>query len=117
MIKRCKAFILPLFEYASPLLIGLSKGLFAKLESTNAFAPRTLLNHSKSTAYEEILKIAHIKNLEHRRIEQALTPNYVQGMFILRSNGYSIRGHHKVVIPRPTSSYMQHSFKYQASKQ
>ena len=117
MIKRYKAFILPLFEYASPLLIGLSKGLFAKLESTNAFAPRILLNHSESTAYEEILKIAHIKNLEHRRIEQALTPNYVQGMFILRSNGYSIRGHHKVVIPRPTSSYMQHSFKYQASKQ
>ena len=38
-------------------------------------------------------------------------------MFILCSNGYSLRGHHKVVIPRPTSSYMQHSFKYQASKQ
>ena len=31
MIKLYKAFILPHFEYASPLFIGLSKGLFAKL--------------------------------------------------------------------------------------
>ncbi|RMX50657.1 hypothetical protein pdam_00017165 [Pocillopora damicornis] len=118
MIKLYKAFILPHFEYASPLFIGLSKGLSAKLESTNAFALRTLLNYSKSTAYED---------LEHRRIEQALilvyksihnqTPNYIQEMFSLRSNGYSLRGHLKVVLPRPTSSYMQHSFTYQASKQ
>ena len=38
-------------------------------------------------------------------------------MFLLRSNGYSLRGHLKVVLPRPTSSYMQHSFTYQAGKQ
>ena len=72
MIKLYKAFILPHFEYASSLFIGLSMGLSAKLESTNAFALRTLLNYSRSTAYEELLKIAHIKSLEHRRIEQAL---------------------------------------------
>ena len=72
MIKLYKAFVLPHFEYASPLFVGLSKGLSAKLESTNAFALRTLLNHSKLTAYEESLKIAHIKSSEHRRIEQAL---------------------------------------------
>ena len=50
MIKLYKAFILPHFEYASPLFIGLSMGLSAKLESTNAFALRTLLNYSRSTA-------------------------------------------------------------------
>ena len=44
----------------------------AKLESTNAFALRTPLNHSISIAYKELLKIVHVKNLEHRRIEQAL---------------------------------------------
>ena len=69
VIKLYKAFILPHFEYALPLFIGLSKGLSAKLESTNAFALRTLLNYSKSTAYEELLKTVHIKSLEHRRIE------------------------------------------------
>ena len=35
------------------------------------------LNHSKSIAYEELLKIAHIKNLEPRRIEQALVLVYL----------------------------------------
>ena len=45
------------------------------------------------------------------------SPNYIQEMFSLQSNGYSLRGHLKVVLPRPTSSYMQHSFTYQASKQ
>ena len=124
MIKLYKAFILPHFEYASPLFIGLSKGLSTKLESTNAFALRTLLNYSKSTAYKDLLKTVHIKSLEHRRIEQALilvynsiynqAPNYIR---VLRSNGYSLRGHLKVVLPRPTSSYMQHSFTYQAGKQ
>ena len=100
----------------------------AKFESTNAFALRTLLiNHSKPTAYEELLKIANIKSLEHRRIEQALilvyksihnqTPIYIREMFILRSNGYSLRGNLKVVLLRPTSSHMQHSFMYQAGKQ
>ena len=64
MIKLYKAFILPHFEYASPLFIGLTKGLAAKRESTNAFALRTLLNHSKSTAYEELLKMAYNKKLE-----------------------------------------------------
>ena len=74
-----------------------------------------------------ISRRTYIKSLEHRRIEQALilvyesihnqTPNYIQEMFSLRSNGYSLRGHLKVVLPRPTSSYMQHSFTYQASKQ
>ena len=44
----------------------------AKLESTKAFALRTLANHTKLTAYEELQKITHIKSLEHRRIEQAL---------------------------------------------
>ena len=127
MIKLYKAFILPHFEYASPLFIGLSKGLSAKLESTNAFALRILLNHSKSTTYEELLKIARIKSLEHRRIEQALilvyksiygqAPNYIREMFTLRRNRYSLRGHLKVVLPRPTTYYMQHSFMYQAGKQ
>ena len=127
MIKLYKAFILPHFEYASPLFIGLSMGLSAKLESTNAFALRTLFNYSRSTAYEELLKIADIKSLEHRHIEQALillyksiysqAPNYIQELFFLRGGGYNLWGHLKVVLPRPTSFFLQHSFTYQVGKQ
>ena len=51
----------------------------------------------------------------HFMTQRLLKPNYIQGMFTLHRNGYSLRGHHKVVIPR--SSYMLHSFKYQACKQ
>ena len=71
--------------------------------------------------------MAHINSLEHRRIVQALilvyksiydhTQVYIRGMFTLRNNGYRLRGHLKIVLPRPTSSYMQHSFIYQAGKQ
>ena len=81
MIRLYKAFILPHFEYASALFFGLSKGLSAKLESTNAFALRTLLNHSRLTAYEELLKMAHINSLEHRRIEQALMLVYIKSIY------------------------------------
>ena len=73
------------------------------------------------------LKALQSLSLEHRRIEQALilvynsiynqAPYYIREMFLLRSNGYSLRGHLKVVLPRPTSSYTQHSFTYQAGKQ
>ena len=127
MIRLYKAFTLPHFEYASPLFLGLSKGLPAKFESTNAFALRTLLNPSRLTAYEELLKMVHINSLEHRRIEQALilvyrsiydqAPVYIRQMFTLRNNGYSLRDHLKIVLPRPTSTYMQHSSMYQAGKQ
>ena len=71
--------------------------------------------------------MADINNLEHRRIEQALilvykniydqAPVYIREMFTLRNNGYSLRGDLKIVLPRPISSYMQHSFLYQAGKQ
>ena len=92
MIKLCKAFILPLFEYASPLFIGLSK---ARVE-------RRRIEHGLILVCKSIYGPA---------------PNYIQETFILRSNGYSLRYHLKVVISRPTSSYMQHFFMYKASKQ
>ena len=66
-------------------------------------------------------------SLEHRRIEQALilvyksiysqAPNYIQELFFLRGGGYNLRGHLKVVLPRPTSFFLQHSFTYQVGKQ
>ena len=80
MIKLCKEFILPHFEYASSLFIGLSKGLLLGLFLTT-------LNRLLMESYLRL----PIKSLEHRRIEQALilvynsiynqAPNYIREMF------------------------------------
>ena len=73
MLKLCMAFILSHFEYAALLFLGLNKGPSEKLESTNAFALRTLrLPTCKTTSYHKLLKFANLKKLEHRRIEQSL---------------------------------------------
>ena len=47
MVNIYKAFILPHFEYCAPVLVGLSSGLSNKLELTNQYAIRSLINMSK----------------------------------------------------------------------
>ena len=61
MIDIYKAFILPHLEYCAPVLVVnlLSSGLCNKLELTNQFAIRTLMNLPKSTPYGEPLKIVN----------------------------------------------------------
>ena len=96
MLRVYKAFILPHLEYSSQKLIGIGKGQSLKLEHTNAYALRTLLNRPKETSYDELLRLASIKSLEHRRFEQALilvhkslhgkAPNYISDMFTLCAN-------------------------------
>ena len=49
MINVYKAFILPHLEYCAPFLVGLSTGFSNKMELTNQFAIRTLLNQPKTT--------------------------------------------------------------------
>ncbi|KAL9959889.1 hypothetical protein ACROYT_G033261 [Oculina patagonica] len=57
MINIYKAFILPHLEYCAPVLVGLSSGLSNKLEFTNQFAIRTLMNLPKTTPYSDLLKM------------------------------------------------------------
>ena len=49
-INIYKAFILPHLQYCAPVLVELSSGLSNKLELTNQYAIRTLLNMAKSTS-------------------------------------------------------------------
>ena len=49
------------FEYASPLLLGLSKGLSTKLELSNALALRTLFNYFKSIPYDKQIKAEYMR--------------------------------------------------------
>lgn len=65
MIKLYKVFIFFYFEYVLLLFIGLSKGLFVKLELINVFVLRIFFNYFKLIVYEELLKIVNIKSLEY----------------------------------------------------
>ena len=67
MVNIYKAFILQHLEYCAPVLVGLSSGLSNKLELTNQYAIRTLLNMAKSTSYGDLLNYVGLKTLEHRR--------------------------------------------------
>ena len=55
MVNIYKALILPHLEYCALVLVGLSSGLSNKLELTNQYAIRTLLNMAKSTSYSDLL--------------------------------------------------------------
>ena len=115
--KLYKAFILPHLEYASPLFTRLSKCLCSKLETTNAFALRTLLNAPRRTT---VLKIAGLKNLQRRRIEKALilwsTREFMTYkhwiIFVKRSSCeavnylYSLRCHFELLISQDQASIL-----------
>ena len=57
MVNIYKAFILPHLEYCAPVLVGLSSGLSNKLELTDQYALRSLMNMSKSTSCSNLLLI------------------------------------------------------------
>ena len=78
MVNIYKAFILSNLhvEYCAPVLVGLSSGLSNKLELTNQYAIRTLLNMAKSTSYTDLLTYVGLKTLEHCRFSHALSLFY-----------------------------------------
>ena len=58
MIILYKAYVLPNFEYCSPLLLGISRTLNNKLERANHYALRCILNLGISVTYDSCLSIA-----------------------------------------------------------
>ena len=116
MVNIYKAFILPHLEYCAPVLVGLSSGLSNKLELTNQYAIRTLLNMAKSNSYSTLLDHVGLKTLEHRRYSYALClfykclynmgPNNIREMFLFRTNNYDLRGFCKLVQPTYFSRFM-----------
>ena len=61
-----RSFVLSHFEYCNSLLIGIGKTLNKKLEDTNYYGLRTIMNLGRSSNYESTLRIADINTLEHR---------------------------------------------------
>ena len=126
MGKIYKAFILPHLEYCAPVLVGLSPGLSNKLELTNQFAIRTLMNMPKSTLYSDLLQLVDLKSLEHCRYTQGLIlfykcmynmgPNYIKELFSFRSIDYNLRGFCKLNQPSYNSRYLHRSYQYMVSR-
>ena len=62
-----ETYILPHIEYCSPLLSGINKTLNKKLESTNYYALKALLDFGNSLDYDSILSAINMQSLEHRQ--------------------------------------------------
>ena len=67
IIRLYKAYVVPHYDYCSPLLLGIGKTITHKLESVNSFALRTLLNQASNTGYDHVLGLSSMRSIEHRR--------------------------------------------------
>ena len=123
LIKLYKAYVLPHFEYCSPLLIGISKTLKNKLENANYYSLRTMMNLGRNVRYETVLNLATMRSLEHRRVEQPLiifyacfkqfVATYISNFFKLPNTPHALRGSgHNVVQDVYNSCYLHNSYEY-----
>ena len=116
-------YILPHFDYCSPLLIGINQTLSDKLENANYYVLRTLFNLPKSISYKQILLQYNLDSIKHRRMVQALTlvyksyPNYISNMFRTKNCVYNLRGNgSRLDQPAPNTGFKHRSFSYIACR-
>ena len=123
-VKLYKSYILPHFDYCSPLLIGINQTLSDKLENANYYVLRTLFNLPKSISYKQILLQYNLDSIiKHRRMVQALTlvyksyPNYISNMFRTKNCVYNLRGNgSRLDQPAPNTGFKHRSFSYIACR-
>ena len=91
IIRLYKAYVVPHYDYCSPLLLGIRKTITHKLESVNSFALRTLLNQASNTGYDHVLGLSSMSSIEHRRYEQSLMLFYkCVKQYNLRNSGLNV---------------------------
>ena len=127
LIKLYNAYVLPHFEYCSPILIGINKSLRNKLEHANYYGLRTLMNIGNSVSYESVLNLTSMRSLEHRRLEQSLIiyfrsfkqqgTIYISNFFKTRFTPYTLRGFgHNVAQESYNTSYPHNSYTHTISR-
>lgn len=122
-LKLYKAYVLPHFDYCSPLLIGISQTLSDELENANYYVLRTIFNLPKFVSYEKILSQYNLDTKKHRHLVQALIlmfkgyPNYRSNMFSLKNCAYNLHGNgSRLNQPAPNTSFRNKSFSYIACR-
>ena len=123
LVSLYKTYVLPHFEYCSPILLGISKTLKQKMESANEYGLRTILNTGFKCKYDELLDLASMQSLERRRAIYSLSlvyksvnglaPQYISSFFKTRITKYNLRGNGLNVVQKAyNSSFMHRSFTY-----
>ena len=103
MITLYRAYVLPHFQYCSPLLLGILRTLNNKLELANYYASRTILNLGRLVSCDVRLSIISMSSLEQRRIQQSLIvffqsfrmqgPSYISNFSVIpRVTNYCLLG-------------------------
>ena len=111
--------MLPHLEYCCPLLLGISKALKNKIERTNLYVIKTLLNLGNSAIYDFCLVMAAMDTLKQRRTLQSLIlflkcfkldgPNYIFQFFTPRLTKYNLRSSGLNVVQPPYNSLVMHN--------
>ena len=126
-LRLYKAFIMPHFNYCSPVQHFCSARNTEKIDTLNKRILRFILQDYNSP-HDCLVSKVNSESLYKRLIQTLLIisynslfftryPGYLRYMFSLRSTSYSLRGNCILSLPSTrTTSYGLHSFSYMASK-
>ena len=123
MITLYRAYVLPHFQYCSPLLLGISRTLKNKVELAHYYALRTILNLGRLVSCDVCLSIISMSSLEQRRIQRPLIVffqsvrmqglSYILNFFRPRVTNYYLRGCGiNVLQPSYNNHFRHNSFSY-----
>ena len=117
-----RSFVLSHFEYCNSLLMGIGKTLNKKLEDTNYYGLRIIMNVGKRTSYESILRMVDMSTLEQSLIIffkcfKENGPGYVANLFKPRVTPYNLRSSGLNEVQTSYSSRFLHgSYTYMISR-
>ena len=122
-IQIYNAFIIPHFDYCSPVWDFLSGYLSDKLQKLQNRAARVITKSPFDTSSNHLLSTLDWERLFLRRKKQkalmmfktmnGLAPDYLQSLFSQRHSVYNLRDSEgKLTLPKPNTNYLKRSFSH-----